>query len=105
MMHRYLRGIGLRHVSNTCLLKLKLIVIEAACQSIVRHVLYCWHMRQSSCCKRVLQSTHIAAASVSVLPVEEIVDRDCVMTGHRRIVFPVASMYYFALLYVVHKNS
>ena len=57
-------------------------MVEAACQALVRHILFGGHVTESSLSHLLLKPTHVTAAAMCVLSLEEVVDGHGIVAGH-----------------------
>ena len=57
-------------------------MVEAACQALVRHILFSRHVTESSLSHLLLKPTHVTAAAMCVLSLEEVVDGHGIVAGH-----------------------
>ena len=80
-------------------------MVETASQALARHILFSRHVTESSLGHLLLKPTHIAAATMCVLTLEEVVDGHGVVTGHRHTIFPMVSVLHIALLDVVEETG
>ena len=80
-------------------------MVEAACQALARHILFSWHVTESSLGHLLLKPTHIAAAAMCVLSLEEVIDGHGIVTGHRHTILPMVCVLHIALLDVVEETG
>ena len=57
-------------------------MVEAARQALARHILFSGHVTESSLSHLLLKPTHVTAAAMCVLSLEEVVYWHGIVTGH-----------------------